>query len=333
MYIVTIDSGTTNTRVRLWKDNAVIEQACESVGVKDTAITGSKEKLSQAVKRCLVNVLDKGGITNYDQLTIVASGMITSNIGLCEIPHLIAPISQQQLAAGMVKHILPDIIQHPIWFIPGIKNDVPEVNLDNCELMDIMRGEESEAIGILALLNLQGPALIVLPGSHSKFVKIDENNNIKGCVTTLAGEFIDIITQQTILSSSLNHQFASSIEEEYLLKGATYCKEVGITRSCFSIRILDLFTQLTINQKANFLLGVVLYCDLQAIKNNRTLNCSESTKIVICGKKILRESLSILISHDGFFTGDVIQFIDENYPPLSGIGAISLINQAEIESK
>lgn len=328
MFIVTIDSGTTNTRVRLWQNNIVIAQASEPVGVRDTAITGSKEKLSQAVKRCLENVLAEKGIITYDNnIIIVASGMVTSNIGLYEVPHLVTPVSREQLANSMVKQILPEIINHPIWFIPGIKNDVTEINLDNCELMDVMRGEEIEAIGVLSLLDLHGPALIILPGSHSKFVKINQNNEIISSATTLAGEFIDIITQQTILSSSLNHQFASSIEEEYLLKGAQYCQKVGITRSCFSIRILDLFSQLTINQKANFLLGIVLYSDIQAIKNSQALNCNKHTKIVICGKKILRNALSILIKHDDFFMGDLINFADENHPPLSGIGAITLINQ------
>ncbi|WP_392561985.1 2-dehydro-3-deoxygalactonokinase [Orbus sturtevantii] len=328
MYIVTIDSGTTNTRVKLWENNTVIGQASDVVGVRDTAITGSNDKLSQAVKRGLMTVLAEKEIRCYDNVVIVASGMITSNMGLCEIPHLTAPVSQQQLAAGMVSKILPDIINHPIWFIPGVKNAIDDVNLDNCELMDMMRGEEIEAIGVLSLLSLQGPALIILPGSHSKFVKVNDNNEIIACATTLAGEFIDIITQQTLLANSLNHQFASSIEEEYLLKGAQYCQKVGITRSCFSIRILDLFSQLTINQKANFLLGIVLYCDLQAIKHSEALSCCRHTKMVICGKKILREALLILTKHDDFFTGEIIDFAEENYPPLSGLGAIALVEQS-----
>ncbi|WP_392560602.1 2-dehydro-3-deoxygalactonokinase [Orbus mooreae] len=327
MYIVTIDSGTTNTRVKLWGNNVVIAQASDTVGVRDTAITGSKDKLSKAVKCCLMTVLDKAGISCYDNLIIVASGMITSNLGLCDIPHLLTPVSQQKLAAGMVKKILPDIINHPIWFIPGVKNDVSNINLDNCELMDIMRGEEVEVVGVLSLLNLYGSALIILPGSHSKFVKINDNNEIIGSATTLAGEFIDIITQQTILANSLNHQFANLIEEEYLLKGAKYCQKVGITRSCFSIRILDLFSQLTVNQKANFLLGIVLYSDLHAIKHSEALNCTQQTKIVICGKKMLRDALSILIKNDDFFVGEIVDFAEENYPPLSGVGAIALIEQ------
>ncbi|HAT1683352.1 TPA: hypothetical protein I8Y21_004088 [Klebsiella oxytoca] len=38
MLIVTIDAGTTNTRVRVWQDSRVISDTSESVGVRDTAI-------------------------------------------------------------------------------------------------------------------------------------------------------------------------------------------------------------------------------------------------------------------------------------------------------
>lgn len=50
MLIVTIDAGTTNTRVRVWKDSRVISDTSESVGVRDTAITGNRNKLINGVK-------------------------------------------------------------------------------------------------------------------------------------------------------------------------------------------------------------------------------------------------------------------------------------------
>lgn len=329
MFIITIDSGTTNTRVKVWEKDkrCIIAQSSRGIGVRDVAITGSKDKLMQAIKDALLDALELSSITSYQELFIVASGMITSNVGLFEIPHLIAPIDQQKLANGMVKKIIPEIINHPIWFIPGIRNDVPEVDITNCEMMDAMRGEEVEAFGVISLLNIRGPALIILPGSHSKFVQIDKYNQITASATTLAGELLDTITQQTILASSLNHQFVSHLENEYLLKGVNYCQQVGIARSCFSIRILDLFGHLTINQKANFLLGCVLCSDLLAIKNSRALNFQSNTQIIICGKKILREALAVLINHDDFFKGKILVFEEENYPPLAGFGAISLINK------
>ena len=45
MYIITIDTGTTNTRVCAWQDTRLLAEAARPVGVRDTAISGSTETL------------------------------------------------------------------------------------------------------------------------------------------------------------------------------------------------------------------------------------------------------------------------------------------------
>ena len=53
-YTITIDGGTTNTRCILWDDRRLrIDEAKREVGVRNTAIDGSNQKLKQAVKECL----------------------------------------------------------------------------------------------------------------------------------------------------------------------------------------------------------------------------------------------------------------------------------------
>ncbi|QIQ21739.1 2-dehydro-3-deoxygalactonokinase [Zophobihabitans entericus] len=331
--IVTIDSGTTNTRVRVWSEQKVIAEATQSVGVRDTAITGNTIKLKQAVKTALDEALLTAKIKPEQPLLILACGMITSNLGLCEIPHLVTPVSMKDLAANMVKKLLPEISSSPVWFIPGVKNSANPISLDDCEMMDIMRGEETETIGVLSLSDINSPALIVLPGSHSKFVKIDQQKNITACTTTIAGEMLDIITQQTIISGSLDHQFAKSIDQDYLLKGAASCQDVGLARSCFLVRLLDLFGQTTINQRANYLLGAVLYGDLLTIKQSQALNVEADTTIILTGKKILQQALQLLISHDDFFTGKIIELNEQKEQPLSGLGSIALAKIANLLSE
>ncbi|MBO1928669.1 hypothetical protein J4731_02405 [Providencia rettgeri] len=44
MLIVTIDTGTTNTRVRAWKNNTVVREQSVEVGIRDCA--------KMAIKRC-----------------------------------------------------------------------------------------------------------------------------------------------------------------------------------------------------------------------------------------------------------------------------------------
>lgn len=327
MFIVTVDCGTTNTRVRVWQGDRVLAEAGEPVGIRDVAKSGHQGILIGGIKKTLDRALGLARVSAEQDYVIVASGMITSDIGLCHLPHLRAPVTLAQLAAGAVARPIPEISSQPIWFIPGIKNAVDEVRLDNCDAMDMMRGEEVEVFGLLARHAISGPALVILPGSHSKLVKLDERGRIAGCATTVAGELLDVLTHQTLLAHSVQHQFAERIDAEYLCHGADACRRVGIARAGFSVRILDLFTGASANQRANFLLGAALYSDLLTMKHSTALNLTPETNVVIGGKALLCEALALLIAHDGYFTGEVTLIDDVPEQPLSGIGALAVMKE------
>lgn len=329
MLTVTIDTGTTNTRVRVWRNGSVIREECAEVGIRDCAKNGNKTLLIQSIKHAIGQALQGVGNQEKENCRFVASGMITSEIGLCHLPHQVAPVSIRQLAAGAVSRVIGEIGEEPITFIPGIKNSVADITLDSIESIDVMRGEEVEVFGILSERPDLGAALIILPGSHSKFVLINENRQIVATATTMAGEIFDTLTHQTLLASSLDHQFAQELDQEYLLKGAELSQRVGLARSCFSVRLLDLFTGATVDQKSSFLLGAVLHSDLLAIKKSNALNITNNIKIVISGKPILANALKLLIKNDSFFTGEVTLLEDNRERPFSGLGAISVLNSIE----
>ena len=187
-YIITIDGGTTNTRCILWDNrrNRVGEERRE-VGVRNTAIDGNNERLKQAVKECLECLTRDNGV-GWDRIhRIIASGMITSDVGLVVVPHLTAPAGLAELAEATVAIQMPEICPIPIYFIPGIKNFSQDVTFDNFEAMDIMRGEEVESIPIIEKYHNGSPMILVLPGSHNKFVAVDENRKMTGCLTSISG--------------------------------------------------------------------------------------------------------------------------------------------------
>jgi 2-dehydro-3-deoxygalactonokinase len=323
VYRLTIDTGTTNSRVTLWRDEVVIAKASSEVGVRNTAIDGNNIRLQNAIKGLIEDVLKQQDITLDDISTIIGSGMITSNVGLVEVTHLIAPVGIEELAAGMVRKELPYVVGKEIWFIPGVKNNIPEVGLDNCEQMDIMRGEEVETIGLIERLNTEGPALFVLPGSHSKFVSLNKDNKMTGCLTSIAGELLSVITHNTIIADAVNKSFATDFNKELVIKGYETGSRVGVTRTSFSLRILSQFTNLTENEKANYLLGVVLSDDVKAVKNSAALTVSQDTKVIIAGKDIMKDSFEAIVQADGYF--QVVKAVSsEEQNDLAGFGAISI---------
>jgi 2-dehydro-3-deoxygalactonokinase len=324
MNILTIDTGTTNTRVSVWQDGVVTGQAARQVGVRDTAITGSKARLEEGVRETIADALAAASLDAADVGRVLASGMITSNMGLCEIPHVVAAAGIDDLAGAMRESHLPGVWREPIWFVPGVRNAVDHIGLHNCEAMDMMRGEEVESFALVERLGLDEPTVIVLPGSHSKFVSIDAARRIEGCVTTLAGELLHVISHDTILASSLKEGFAQRIDAEMLLAGAASAKKIGLGRACFSVRILDQFAVYDANARANFLLGAVLGADLLTLKNSSAIRMSPGTRFVVSGKPILREAIARLVEGDDFFSGTVTVLGDDEQRDLAGHGAIAV---------
>ena len=88
-YIITLDGGTTNTRAYLWKqDGSFVSSKKERAGVRNTAMDGSDQVIRETVKRCIDGLIEESHIEESQVQGIFCSGMLTSNVGLEEIPYL-----------------------------------------------------------------------------------------------------------------------------------------------------------------------------------------------------------------------------------------------------
>jgi 2-dehydro-3-deoxygalactonokinase len=325
MRILTIDMGTSNTRSGLWQDGVLLAEAASPVGVRDAALTGSKDVLRQALRDTIVRVLAAARVTESDVALAVASGMITSNAGLHEVPHRLAPAGLQELAAGMVRADQPDLFAGPLWFVPGVRNRDGQVNLHNHESMDMVRGEETEIMGLHRRLQLRERAMFILPGSHTKLLSVDEDGRILGCATTIAGELLQAISEHTLVKQSVDG-FGKVLHAEQVRAGAATARKVGLARACFSVRILAMFSEVETDERASFLLGAVLADDLLALKNSSAIQMRPDTTIVICGKPMLRDALALLLEEQDFFYGKRIVVDDATQANLAGAGALALVS-------
>ena len=321
-YVITIDTGTTNTRCILWneaQEPVAVEK--REVGVRNTAVDGNNERLKAAVRACLEGILAAAKASYEDVRLVLASGMITSNVGLLEVPHLIAPAGMEDLAKAIHAETLADVCPLPIHFVPGIKNNVGTVTTENLEAMDIMRGEEVETCAVLDQLHDGKPMVLVLPGSHTKFVAVDAQRKITGCLTSIAGELLSCITTNTIIADAVARSFVgeNDYDKDALLLGYDEAAKVGLARTCFSARIMNQFVTKHAATVANFVLGATLQGDIEAIKHSDAVRADGNSTIVVSGKHPLRTALVDILKHDNSF-GRVIEYMPEEEKPLSSIG-------------
>ena len=288
---IVIDGGTTNLRVTAVEAGTehVLGRASAEGGVRHTAIDGHNGRLKALLSDCIAKALAEAGCGQESVERCVAYGMITSGMGLLEVPHLAAPAGIEALRRGMQTASFPEAAPFPIEFIPGVRNFAGPVHPGNCAGMDMMRGEETEAVGLFALLNLREEALFVLPGSHNKFVRMGADGRILGCMTSISGEMLDALTHHTILSGAVQSGFCT--EETYradrAVQGAGECMESGLGRAAFAGRILNTLGGEDAASVQSWLLGAVLCEDVKAM---RSFMKEETLAVFVAGKPPLQRA-------------------------------------------
>lgn len=322
-YMVTIDGGTTNTRCILWdKNRKKAGEKKAQVGARNTAIDKGNQALKQGIKKCLEDLLAEAGIGWPQVERVMASGMLTSEVGLAAIPHIEAPAGLDELAKGLVVLELKDVCPKPIHFIPGVKNKVANIGFDNYEAMDIMRGEEVECLPIIEAYSTKAPFLIILPGSHNKFIAVDEGKRITGCATSVSGELLACLTNNTILAKSVDRQFLSckDYDWEWVLLGYQNAKRTGLGRACFSARILSLYKDNRPEKIQNYILGAVLFEDVKALLNTKAVDSAGGRTAVLCGKDPINKAFQDILREERVF-GEIYVFEPKNGVPVSSLGA------------
>lgn len=323
-FTIVIDGGTTNTRAVLIDGNRkLIASEMSRTGVKDTAVDGHNGKLKEAVRTCIYRLVEKH-LTGFCEVgRVIASGMLTSGSGLCEIPHVAAPAGAPELAGQMREVLIEDVCPIPILFIPGVKNFDAPVTMENYRTMDIMRGEEVESLAILESYPGGGPCLLVLPGSHMKFVAVNEKGQISGCLTTLSGELLSAVTHHTVIADAVGNGFveADAYDASKVLEGGGAAAAGGFSHACFQARILNQFVEPDHRKIACFLLGAVLQNDIEVLKRSGRPWTDCDVPVIISGKFPLGRAFADLLRADGYYR-DIREFYPDSELPLSALGAL-----------
>jgi 2-dehydro-3-deoxygalactonokinase len=193
-------------------------------------------------------------------LPLVASGMVGSAQGWREAPYVDCPADAAALAARLLRFdAAPGIALH---LVPGVRMAG--------ERPDVMRGEETQVVGLLA----REPALadgcaLVMPGTHSKWVQV-RGGAIVGFSTYMTGELFGLLAQHSILGRPAREAGAAAVSDAAFERGvaAVRAHAAGATPLLFSARTLVLGGQLAAADSLEYLSGLLvgeeIRCALQA---------------------------------------------------------------------
>ncbi len=316
--LITIDSGTTNTRIAYVEEREVKEVIKLPVGAGTTAETGSSQALREEVKSGLEKLVSRNGLDILKIDGIYASGMITSELGLYNLAHIPAPAGRQELKNGSRSVMFEDIAPIPITFIPGIKNTFDADITESLTEADVMRGEETELFGLMELTGVERSFSAVLPGTHNKIIKVDETGRIVSCCTAMSGELLSAVSEHTILKNSLPKPLIQGEASfEFVDKGYEATNKLGVNAALFKTRVLSNFYHCSDNEKASYFAGVVLSSDISLIRQT-----AGEELILLGGGNPLRTVFAHLINK---YLGNDLVIADDRAVGLSTIyGAASI---------
>jgi 2-dehydro-3-deoxygalactonokinase len=179
---------------------------------------------------------------------IVMSGMIGSRQGWVEAPYLQCPAGLAEIAEALT--VIPSPLG-PVHLVPGLATS------DAQGRPDVMRGEETQILGALALAGADC-GRYVLPGTHAKWVDVAQGR-ITGFATYMTGEVFAALRGHTILGRLMSSEAGTG---RGFAEGVAAARTPGgpgqLLHLVFHARTLALFDRLPQREVADFLSGLLI---------------------------------------------------------------------------
>jgi 2-dehydro-3-deoxygalactonokinase len=118
---------------------------------------------------------------------------------------------------------------------------------------DVMRGEETQILG--AVDALPDEALVCLPGTHSKWVRV-ERGRIVGFSTHFTGEMYAVLKAHSLLGRMLEE--GAPDEAAFLAGLARSSEPEGLLHHLFGVRAKALFGELSATSGGEYLSGLLI---------------------------------------------------------------------------
>ncbi|WP_436158556.1 2-dehydro-3-deoxygalactonokinase [Mesorhizobium sp. LjRoot246] len=237
--VAAVDWGTT--RMRVWLIDGQGKVLAERRG-DDGLITAQQKGFSTLLEGHLA------AMGAPDALPVIICGMAGSRQGWIEAPYVTVPAPLGAILAGAAS-------------VPGQSRDiriVPGLAQRLADAPDVMRGEETQLAG--AGLPAKGRQLVCMPGTHSKWVLV-EDGAVAGFGTWPTGELFSVLAAHSILRHSLGeHPGPVTPENPFFRRWCeTALSEGGdVTSRLFSIRAAGLLQDLKADDAAACLSGLLI---------------------------------------------------------------------------
>ena len=191
----------------------------------------------------------------YQNLPMILSGMVGSNIGWRQTPYQRCPVHVSAIAQATTKFSCRG---HPVMIIQGLAC----TNLLNHP--DLMRGEETQIFGWYhqSKTHQNGNHLLCLPGTHSKWLLV-RGGHIENFITGFTGEIYDVLAKHSMLLGQIEVDDIDHGEFQQGVAAIQSATDAQLLHLLFSVRSRQISDGKTIKQSASFLSGLLIGSDIK----------------------------------------------------------------------
>jgi 2-dehydro-3-deoxygalactonokinase len=203
---IAVDWGTSNLRAYAMGTGGCLAEASSEDGMGHLA--------RGAFEGALLRLVDPWLAANR-ATPVIACGMVGSRQGWQEAPYRAVPCAP--LDPGFLVTVATCDPRISVSLVPGLKQMKPA---------DVMRGEETQIAGALALMpGFDG--VLCLPGTHSKWVHLSAGE-VVSFQTCMTGEMFELLSQHSVLRHGMGGEgWDDAAFDEALSDALSHPERVG----------------------------------------------------------------------------------------------------------
>jgi 2-dehydro-3-deoxygalactonokinase len=237
------DWGTSHLRLFLCDDSGAVLESASGPGAAE-----SRGEFAKVFDSLLAR-----WTPHPEQLPAVLCGMVGSSIGWIQAPYLACPARPEDIATACAT-----LRDGRIRIIPGLSCR------NRLDAPDFMRGEETQILGALQLQPAlrQGRRLLCLPGTHTKWVMLEDGAVIE-FLTAPTGELFNLLRDHSVLVRERGGAADSSTPAFKLgLAQVDRFPQTQVLHRLFECRSRALDGELAPPEAASFLSGLLIASDI-----------------------------------------------------------------------
>jgi 2-dehydro-3-deoxygalactonokinase len=245
--LIAIDWGSSSFRAYLVSPNGqILDEVASGDGIGSVAAGAYPATLKRLIGRWL---------DADPSVPVLASGMVGSRHGWREAPYVPLPAGPRDVASHLAE---VEADGRRVVLAPGLSF------VDEAGAPDVIRGEETEIFGVAA----SGARLIVLPGSHSKWARV-EGDRVVAFKTFVTGELFAALRDHTIAGAFARAAPAKSPGRAFELgvqrAGSAAARQgrSGLLGLLFGARSLPLMGGLAEDDAGEYLSGLLIGAEIE----------------------------------------------------------------------